>query len=198
VFDVRAGGRAELSLGPELTWTNNPWQYVAQPAALGPPQFLFGHIHQTTVSLTARASYSFTPTLSLQIYAEPFISAGAYSEFKNVVNPRAARFVDRFHTFTPAELSYDDSSATYHVTPANAPSNGFTFINPDFNFKQFRSTTVLRWEYRPGSTIFVVWSQGRSLTTPIGTFNLGRDVHTLFGANATNTVVVKVNYWVNW
>ena len=198
VLDLRAGGRTELSLGPEVTRTDNPWQYIAQPTASGMPRYLLGRIRQMTVSLTARASYSFTPTLSLQVYAEPFISAGAYSEFKDVVRPRAARFTDRFHAFTPAELSYDDSSATYHVAPAGDPSTGFVFANPDFNFKQFRSTTVLRWEYRPGSTIFVVWSQGRSLTTPIGTLNLDRDVGALFGANATNTLVVKVNYWVNW
>lgn len=198
VLDLRAGGRTELSLGPDITRTSNPWQYIAQPAAPGAPRYLFGSIRQTTVSLTARASFSFTPTLSLQVYAEPFISAGAYSSFKEVASPRASRFDERFHTFTPAELSYDDSSATYHVRPASAPTSGFDFANPDFNFKQFRSTTVLRWEYRPGSTIFVVWSQGRSATTPIGTFNLNRDVRALFGANATNTVLVKVNYWVNW
>jgi hypothetical protein len=71
------------------------------------------------------------------------------------------------------------------------------FGNPDFNFKQFRSTAVVRWEYRPGSTLFVVWSQGRSQFSPTGNFQLGHDARALFDAPATNILLVKFNYWLS-
>jgi hypothetical protein len=196
---VRAGGRAELSLGPEVAWVDNPWQYVTTVTALGAPRYVFGRIRQTTAALTARASYSFTPTLSLQLYAQPFISAGRYGTFRQVVNPRAPRFAERFHTYSQSELSYSDSTGTYAADLNGDGTGDVVFANPDFNVKEFRSTTVLRWEYRPGSALFVVWSQGRSLDTAgDGSFALGRDVRRLFGAPPTNVLLVKLNYWLSW
>jgi len=187
----------EFSIGPDFSWNDNPWQYVVQQPALGETRYLFGRIKQSTAALTVRGRYSFTPTFSFELYAEPFISAGAYSEFKQVADPRAARFDDRFHTFTPAELSYTDSTATYHVDLNGDASPDLAFGNPDFNVKQLRSTAVMRWEYRPGSTLFVVWQQGRALFTPTGAFHLGQDASDLFGAPATNVLLVKLNYWLD-
>ncbi|HET7565788.1 MAG TPA: DUF5916 domain-containing protein, partial [Gemmatimonadaceae bacterium] len=150
-LSVRPSGRMEFSLGPDISWNHNPWQYVAQESALGSTHYLFGLIDQTTVALTARARYSFTPTLSFEFYGEPFISAGRYSDFLRVADPRAKQFNDRFHTFTSAELSYTDSTSTYDVDLNDDGASDLSFANPNFNLKQFRSTAVLRWEYRPGS-----------------------------------------------
>ncbi|HEU4641095.1 MAG TPA: DUF5916 domain-containing protein [Gemmatimonadaceae bacterium] len=198
MVDVRAGGRAEFSIGPYAERSVNPWQFVTTADALGAPHWLFGTIRQTTVSLTARASYSFTPTLSLQLYGEPFISAGKYHAFKEVTDPRASRFGDRFHTFGGSEIAYDAATGAYAVDVNGDGSSDLGFGNPDFNFKQFRSTTVLRWEYRPGSTLFVVWSDGRSRFDPTGDFALGDDAGRLFRAPATDVLLVKLNYWLNW
>ncbi|HEX6536082.1 MAG TPA: DUF5916 domain-containing protein [Gemmatimonadaceae bacterium] len=198
VVDVRASGRSEISFGPYVEWTVNPWQFVTRADALGAPHYLFGDIRQTTVSLTARVSYSFTPTFSLQLYGEPFISAGKYSAFKEVVDPRAAHFDDRFHTFGGSELSYETDARRYDVDLNGDGASDLRFANPDFNFKQFRSTTVLRWEYRPGSTLFVVWSEGRSRFDPTGDFALGHDAGRLFRAPATDVLLVKLNYWMSW
>ena len=98
--------------------------------------YVFGRIRQKTVGLQTRVNYTVTPTLSIQIYAEPFVSAGDYSDFKALVNGRAPVYEDRY--------------APYAYTG-----------NPDFNYRSFRTTNVLRWEYKPGSTLFVVWQQGR-------------------------------------
>jgi hypothetical protein len=196
-LSIRPSGRFEFTVGPYVQWNRNPWQYVAQLPALGSTRYLFGRIDQTTTALTLRARYSLTPTLSFEFYGEPFISAGDYSEFKDVADPRAERFDDRFHTFTPSELSYDGSTRAYGVDLDADGASDLHFADPDFNIKQFRSTAVVRWEYRPGSTLFVVWSQGRTQFSPTGVFELGHDARELFDAPATNVFLVKFNYWLS-
>ena len=114
---------------------------------------------QTTVSFTARVSYTMKPTLSLQLYAEPFVSAGDYSAFKELVDGRNPVYADRYSPFAYAD-------------------------NPDFNYRSFRTTNVLRWEYRPGSTLFVVWQHAREGSVADGTFRFRRDFHDLFESAA--------------
>ena len=134
--------------------------------------YVFGRIHQTTVGLTARCNYTITPNVTLQLYAQPFVSAGAYSDFKSVVKPRAARYADQF-----APYAYQGE--------------------PDFNYRSFRMTNVLRWEYRPGSALYVVWQQIREDSASRGLLRFGRDLHDMFGLPATNVFLVKFSYWLN-
>jgi hypothetical protein len=113
-----------------------------------------------------------TPNLSLQLYAEPFISTGDYVSYKELVNGRAERYEDRY-----------------------AP---YDYIgNADFSVLSFRTTNVLRWEYRPGSTLFVVWQQGREGSGVPGRFALGQDYNDLFSTPASNTLLIKFAYWMN-
>src|SRR5262249_42453765 len=100
--------------------------------------YVLGHLSQTTVALTERFNYTMSPNLSLQLYAEPFVSGGSYDLFKELIDGHNPDYMRRY-----APFSYD------------ADANG----NPDFNVKSFRTTNVLRWEYKPGSTLFVVWQQ---------------------------------------
>jgi len=133
--------------------------------------YVFGRLQRKTFALTTRLDYTLTPNLSIQFYGMPFISAGEYSHFKEVANPRAKRYDDRYRPY--------DYTA-----------------NPDFNFKQFRSNLVIRWEYSPGSTIYLVWSQGRTnFEGDYGTFSLGRDLGRLFNTRAENVFLVKINRW---
>jgi len=134
---------------------------------------VFGLIDQKTVGITTRVNYTMSPRLSLQIYAQPFVSAGDYSNFKELVDGRTKSYGDRF-------APYDYQS------------------NPDFNYRSFRTTNVLRWEYRPGSTLFVVWQQGREATLDYGTFDAQRDLGGVFDAPATNVFLVKWAYWLNF
>jgi hypothetical protein len=158
--------------------------------------FVFGRIKQTTTSLTARLNYTFSPKLSLQVYAQPFVSAGTYDQFKEVDQPRAAAFEDRFRRYSQDEISLEDGR--YQVDVSGDGEADFSFGNPDFNVKQFRSNVVFRWEYRPGSTLFVVWSQDRSAFTEDGSYDLGRDVGDLFGAPATNVFLIKMEHWLGF
>jgi hypothetical protein len=134
--------------------------------------YVFGHLDQTTVALTARVNYTITPQLSIQTYAEPFVSAGAYTSFKELVNGRAEHYADRY-----APFAYG--------------------TNPDFNYRSFRTTNVLRWEYKPGSAMFVVWQQGREDSLTQGNFQFARDFGGVFDAPGTNVFLVKFSYWLN-
>ena len=135
--------------------------------------YVFGRLAQTTVSLTSRLSYTMKPTLSLQLYAEPFVSAGDYGAFKELVDGRNPIYADRYAPFVYGG-------------------------NPDFNYRSFRTTNVLRWEYRPGSTLFAVWQQAREGNGNDGTFRFGRDFHDMFNTTGRNVFLVKLAYWLNY
>ncbi len=190
---VRPSTRMELSLGPSLSWHRSARQYVdREDDATGASHYVFADLRQTTAAMTARLNYSFSPTLSVQVYAQPFASAGAYAGFKEVVAPRAPRFADRFHVYAPSQIAYDAGDEGYRV----GGPGGFSFDQPDFGVRQYRSNAVLRWEWRPGSTLFLVWSQGRSDDDGDGAFRFQEDVRRLFQTQATNVLLVKVSYWM--
>jgi hypothetical protein len=170
------------------------------------PHYVFSRLEQSTASLTARLSYTFTPNLSLQLYAQPFLSAGDATRFREVALADggarvvdADRFGDRFRPLGAPALADDE----YRADADGDGDADVRFTNPDFNVKEFLSNAVLRWEYRPGSTLFVVWSQGREDFARDGRFGLVRDTRRLFGMDdafpvrTTNVLLVKVNYWLS-
>jgi hypothetical protein len=116
--------------------------------------------------------------MTLQVYAQPFISKGTYTDLRELsATPRAARYDDRYRPY------FDTATAA----------------NPGgFNYQQFRSNVVFRWEYTPGSVLYVVWSQDRQRTADIeGTAGFGGDVRDLFNLPPDNTFLIKVSYWLN-
>ncbi|HMC77970.1 MAG TPA: DUF5916 domain-containing protein [Vicinamibacterales bacterium] len=160
-----------LSVSTGVDWNHNVQdaQWVENTAD---GRYVFGRLDQTTVSLTLRVNYTITPNLTVQIYAAPFVSAGDYDGFKQLVDGRAAAYEDRY-----APVAYAG--------------------NPDFNYRSFRTTNVLRWEYKPGSALFVVWQQGREDVLDAGRFRFGPDFNGVFGAPARNAFLVKWSYWIN-
>ena len=104
----------------------------------------------------------------IEYYGQPFISAGKYTDFKSITQPNADKFRDRFHTFTPGEITLNQETNSYTI---NDGIGDFSLSNPDFNFRQFRSNLVVRWEYLPGSTLYLVWSQGRTSSASNGIFS---------------------------
>ena len=146
--------------------------------SVGTTHYTFGHLEQRTMSLSLRVNYTASPTLTLQIYASPFVSKGIYSNVRELDQPRAADYTGRYKP-------YGD--------PAVAGNPG------GFDVKFFNSNTVLRWEYQPGSTLFLVWSQGRSDSDGIfGTRSFTGDFRQLFRAPANNTFLVKFSHWFDW
>jgi hypothetical protein len=147
-------------------------QWVTNLTQPDGPHYVLGRINQTTTQMTLRLSYTLTPNLSLQLYGQPFTSTGRYSDYKELTNGRAERYADRF-----APFDYDGSA--------------------DFTVLSFRTTNVLRWEYRPGSALFVVWQQGREGYRPDSQFRFGQNYGDIFSTPATNTFLVKLSYWLN-
>jgi len=186
----RPSGRLNVSLGPFLRRNEDDAQWVEAIENPGGDHYVFARLDQTTVGLTGRMDFSFTPTLSLQLYAQPFVSAGAYSEFKSVADPGAARYGDRY-----AALAARPTEDGYAVD-VDGDGTEETFEDPAFNEKQFRSNAVLRWEYQPGSTLFLVWSQARDHSGTTGGFHLDRDLGDLFGTPSENVLMLKVSYWL--
>jgi hypothetical protein len=140
--------------------------------------YLFARLDQKEASLTGRIDYTLSTVLTLQLYAQPFISKGTYANVRELADPNAAAFANRYKP-------YADTSVTNH------PGG--------FNDKAFNSTVVLRWEYRPGSALFLVWTQGRSDYTSLeGRRSLPGDFRDLFDLHPNNTFLVKASYWINW
>ncbi len=170
IVRLRAGAQVRGELGARYERNRDATQWVANVGSGQAMRSLFAHLDQHTLGFQARLDYTIRPTLSLQLYAEPFVSTGAYSDVREAVAPRAARYADRFR-------------------PADREVEGF-------NAKQFRSNAVARWEYRPGSALFVVWQQGRDQgDRDPGRFEAWRDYRNLFGARPDNTLLVKASYW---
>lgn len=196
--NFRAGGRFRASVGPSINKRIDDRQWVQARTVNDETRYILGRIDQTTVGLTTRLDYSFTPDLSLQLYAQPFTSAGEYSDFKTVVDPAADSYDARFRGIT-AQLEDPSNPAAGYVGDLNGDGAVEAFRNPDFNLKQFRSNIVLRWEYRPGSQVFLVWSQGRdTFRQGDGSFDFGRDFEGVFAdTQPENVFLIKFSYWLS-
>ena len=173
-------------------------QYIGTENTNGESRYLFGEIDQKTVILIMRFNVCITPNLSVEFYGQPFVSAGKYSHFKRITDPRADSFNDRYHTFSDSEIGYDADAENYDVDENNDGSLDYSIGNPDFNFRQFRSNLVVRWEYSPGSTLFLVWSQGRTSYVSDGSFSYQYDMRDLFGVYPHDVFLVKFNHWFSF
>lgn len=206
---VRPSSQLNFSVGAHIGRGHNAWQYIAQAPANGDPadpRYLVGEIDQTTVGLTTRLNYTITPELSVEVYAQPFISGGDYEAFRTLGDARSKDFDTRFPLIEGAALEYDETSKLYRADTDADGALDVVFRNPDFNFRQMRGNAVLRWEYKPGSTLYLVWSQARTgyASGEAGdVFSFDRDVRRLFNRDeafptpVTNVFLVKFSYWLN-
>ncbi len=192
----RATDRLNLSLGPEFNHTIYGWQYVTTAGEAGgaPLHYVMGRLDQSTVSLIARADFAFSSRMTLQLYMQPFLSAGQYTDLKEVRNPRADRPEDRLYRYPSDQVSYIAASNSYLVDTDGDGTSDISFANPDFNQQAFNLNAVWRWEYRPGSTIYLVWTQRRGVEGADGSFDFNRDWKALFAGQATNVLMLKVSY----
>ena len=169
----RPAANVSVTVGPNFSKARYPLQYVdtlvdGSATATYGVRYIFAGLRQTELSAGIRLNWTYSPTLSLQLYAQPLISAGKYDDFKELAQPRSNRY-----------------------TGTGAP------YNPDFNFKSLRGNAVLRWEYLPGSTLYFVWTQSRSDFENLGDFQFGSSMRRMFQAPAENIFMVKATYWWN-
>ena len=198
-LDYRPSTNVHLIFGPALSRDDNLAQYVrtvTDSLAISTygKRYVFASIGQTTLAMDTRVEWTFTPNLSFQLYAQPFVGAGRYYDFKEFSAPRKFQFavygVDR-------GTIVRDAQGNLTVDPdGTGPSPAFQFADPTFNVRNLRGNAVLRWEYRPGSALFVVWQQLRSDRETIGDFSPGRDIGGVFNTVPTNVFLVKATYWI--
>ncbi|NJB70986.1 hypothetical protein GGR42_001448 [Saonia flava] len=146
-----------ISAFPSYGINNDKLQFIDNIDVGGNTRYLNGEIEQRTLSMSFRLNYTINPNLSIQYWGQPFISRGRYSNFKFITDPLAKEFTDRFSLYNDNQIFFIDE--VYNVDEDLDDVTDFSFDNPDFSFVQFRSNLVVRWEYIPGSEIFLVWSQ---------------------------------------
>ncbi|GAC1647327.1 MAG: hypothetical protein NVS4B3_01190 [Gemmatimonadaceae bacterium] len=200
---LKPASNVYLSLAPAFDSDEDSQGYVtsvADPTAtlFYGRRYVFAFLRQRTVSLDTRINVTFTPNLTLELFAQPFISSGEYTGFREFAAPRGVRKLEYGRdvgriSYTPATPGAD-AYYTVNPGPVNAPS--FTFTDPNFTFRSLRGNAVLRWEYRPGSTMFFVWTQQRSGADAVGQFDFARERGELFRDRPTNIFQIKVNYWI--
>ncbi len=197
-FDIGATYRPNkalsLSVSPSYEYNLEELQYVTTLDLDNGNRYVFARIDQKTLSLTCRLNLSLTPDLSIQFYGQPFISAGKYSEFKNITDSRAEEYKDRFHGYTKNEINYNPNTEEYYIDDNLDGVEDYSFENPDFNFLQFRMNLVLRWEYIPGSTLYLVWSQGRTGFSEVGDFSFREGMRDLFSVHPHDVFLIKFSY----
>ncbi len=197
-IEIKLGTRLNLSVGPEYSIDRTIDQYVEEIAdesveAMYGKRYIMAQLNQKTVSADLRVNLTFTPTLSLQAYFQPFISTGHYSRFKEFKKPRTYDFMVYGEDGTTVE-EVDDGYLLYPTGGEN--DDAFFIENPDFNYKALVGTAVLRWEFKPGSTLYLVWTRNGYDEQHPGDFQFRRDMRDLLGTTTDNVFAVKVAYWL--
>jgi hypothetical protein len=196
-FDLafRPNAAMRIMLSPSYTSNRPLMQYIGTDSFDGEGRYLFGSLDQETFNIVFRLDYCLCPSLTVQYYGSPFISSGSYSQFKRITDPRANEFSDRYSTFTDDQITYDRENAVYLVDENLDGTVDYSFANPDFNVRDFNSNLVVRWEYMPGSLLYLVWSQARSDYVPIGGLDLKRDMRGLFDVHPHDVFLIKLVKW---
>jgi hypothetical protein len=183
-----------VSLEPSFSLARQELQYVGTFDSAGETRYIFGKIDRKELGITVRLNYSLTPDLSVQFYGQPFIASGKYSRFKRITDPKTRDYDTRYHVFTDGELGHDGGTGEFSVDENGDGRPDYAFADPDFNVLEFRSNLVIRWEYIPGSAVYVVWSQGRSGFLPTGAFSFRNDVRDLFDTHPHDVFLIKFSY----
>lgn len=181
-----------FSLSPYFYKGSEKLQYVDELRFNDQPRFVFATIQQQLLSLSFRINYTILPDLTIQYWGQPFVAAGQYKDFKYITNPLADNFNDRFQRYQPGQVSSDEDN--YYINEDMEGDYDYSFGVPDFHFREFLSNLVIRWEYNPGSAIYLVWSQNRNAYESRGTLDFLPDTRDLFKEKGTNIFLVKFSY----
>lgn len=183
-----------VSVNPVLSSNKNKLQYISQTNVTTEPRYITANMNQDTFSASVRFDFNINPNFTIQYYGQPFISKGKYNQFNKVTDPSAEYYKDRISLFSENQIGFNETKNTYDIDEDTNGTVDYSISNPDFSFVQFRSNLVARWEYIPGSEIFLVWSQGitsngnpnENLFTELDSQILGR--------KPTNTFLIKMTY----
>ena len=183
-----------ITMSPNMMLTESNLQYITETSCMGNPRYIFGSIDQKVIGLSLRLNLNITPELTIQYWGQPFFATGNYTDFKMITDPLAENYEDRFHVFEGPEIEFFDEDSYCHVDENKDGIPDFYIDYPDFNVKEFKFNLVARWEFRPGSIIYLVWSQGRSGFDSYGDFRFNRDMTDLYQVHPENIFLVKFSY----
>lgn len=204
--------RLLMTLTPSYDRITSGAQYVSTTDALSfeptyGTRYLFGNLERHDLSMVGRINFTFTPRLSLELYTQPLVSSVDYQTYKQLLEPESFAF-DVFREGSVAgtgdeigcvggRTCEDGEDRRYFDFDGDGQSD-YSFKDRDFNLRSLRATGVLRWEYRPGSTFFVVWQRRQSGRSALGDFDFRRDTDALFAAPADDVLILKANIWLSW
>ena len=196
----RGEGLFSWSVRPTFTKRRNAAFYVTQaddPAAQATfgRRYVFAELEQSAINVTIRMDLAITPRMTLQVYGQPFVATGDYEKFMALSVPRTYDFLRYGEGATTIERADDLYTADSDGT---GPAQAIRFLNPDFRRRSFRSNVVLRWEYLPGSTLFLVWSQDRADWIRDPAFDGVGDLQRLFSDPMRNVFLIKASYWLDF
>jgi hypothetical protein len=192
----RPSNAIRLQLNPGYRRSEPDLQFVSNANDAGEPAYVYGSLDQKVFDFSLRVDYSLTPTLTVQYYGAPFVAAGEYGDFKRITDPRADAYGDRFVSLDGL-AARNPATGDWEVDEDSDGTPEYGFAHPDFNVRDFNSNLVVRWEYSPGSSLYVVWSQSRSGFQPAGTFDVGNDLDALFDVHPHDVFLVKINRWID-
>jgi len=192
----RLGNHVRLTGQLNYAWNKDNLQYVSSI----PPTdniadntvYMMGRMKQQTYGVTLNMQLNLTPDISIQYYGSPFTSVAKYDRFKQATDTESHTYANRFVEFGAEDITYQDG-----MYAVEKDGRKLQFKDPNFSFNEFRSNLVARWEYLPGSTMYLVWEHNRSNQDDIYHTGWGSNLDTMFGLPASNTFMLKVNYWFN-
>jgi hypothetical protein len=183
-----------FSLIPQYSNGFNQLQYVSEVLFMSEPRYIMANLSRKVFELALRVNVSLTPELSIQYYAQPFIFAGQYSDYKRITDPKADKFTDRYHEFGTNEIAFNEEWNAYFIDENHDDLADYGFYKPDFHYLQYRSNMVLRWEYKTGSSLYLVWSQGRTELSENGEMVMKEYINDLWKTYPRNDFMLKVSY----
>jgi hypothetical protein len=192
-ISVRPLQMLKIGMSANMMKNHDLLQYVSALDYAASKRYIFGTIDQKTIGLTFRVDLNVTPEFSVQYYGSPFVSRGSYSGFKRITDPVAPAFSDRFRVYDQPVLK----NGQYGLDENGDKVADYAIGNPDFNFHQFRSNLVAKWEYRLGSYIYLVWSSDRTGNTGLSHASYGKSLNHLMKVFPNNIFLVKISYWLS-
>jgi hypothetical protein len=190
-----------LSLNPGYSRSFSELQYVTRTTMDGNDRYIFASIDRKTINTSLRVNLNLSPDLTVQYWGQPFVASGRYYDYKYIKNPVADKYHDRFHVYSDGELTPQDGSN--QIDENLDGTIDYSFGSDDFNVKEFLSNLVVRWEYSPGSSVYLVWSQTRSGYNPTGEMDYLNNMGDLFDRklfreddnyNLKNVFLIKFSY----
>lgn len=193
----RPSNALTITVSPVYNIGKNDLQYVTDLTYNNNKRYIISNIERKEISTVIRLDVSLTPELTIQYYGQPFVFSAHYSDYKMVTSPRARKVENQYYPFTGNEIQFNPADNTVEIDENRDGLIDYSFDNPDFSFFQFRSNLVIRWEFLPGSTAYLVWSQGRTGDDTMGKLTYRQGVNDLFNIYPQNIFLFKISYRIH-